>query len=61
MPSDDSALNFERACPVCCEPMRVVRLESGVPGLPPGMRRQMIKCSACELVSFYTFALEQER
>jgi hypothetical protein len=60
MPSDDSAPNFEQRCPVCREPMRIVRLESGVPGLPLGMRRQMIKCSACELVTFHTFALESE-
>ncbi len=56
--SDDSALNFEQRCPVCYEPMQVACLESGVPGLPPGMRRQMIKCSACKLVTFHTFALE---
>jgi hypothetical protein len=61
MPSDDSALNLDRRCPTCREPMRVILLESGVPGLPPGMRRQMIKCSACELVTFHTFALEPER
>jgi hypothetical protein len=52
MPSDDSAVNFERRCPVCREPMRVVGLESGVPGLPPHMRRQIIKCSECKLVTF---------
>jgi hypothetical protein len=59
--SDDNAAFFEQRCPVCREPMQVVRLESGVPGLPPGMRRQMIRCSACELVAFHTFALEQEQ
>jgi hypothetical protein len=41
MSSDDNAAFFER-CPLCRKPMQVVRLESGVPGLPPGMRRQMI-------------------
>jgi len=60
MSSDDNAAFFER-CPVCRKPMQVVRLESGVPGLPPGVRRQMIRCSACELVAFHTFALEQEQ
>lgn len=60
MPSDDGALNVDRRCPVCHELMRVVRLESGVPGLPPAMRRQIIKCPACELVTFRTFALEPE-
>jgi hypothetical protein len=40
MSSDDNAAFFER-CPVCRKPMQVVRLESGVPGLPPGVRRQM--------------------
>jgi hypothetical protein len=61
VPSDDTACPSERQCPVCRGPMRVVRVESGVPGLPPDLRRQMIKCSACKLVAVHTFALEQER
>ena len=60
MPSDDGALNFERECPVCREPMRVVGLETGVPGLPPHMRRQIIKCSECQLVTFHIFAFKPE-
>ena len=36
MSSDDHAAFFEQRCPVCRKPMQVVRLESGVPGLPPG-------------------------
>jgi hypothetical protein len=51
MPSDDNARPLEKQCPVCRGPMRVVRVESGVPGLPPDLRRQMIKCSACNLVA----------
>jgi hypothetical protein len=58
MPRDDNAL--EQRCPVCQGPMQVVCLESGVPGLPPGIRRHIIKCPACELVTFRTLALEQE-
>ena len=62
MSRDDNVPSLERQCPICRGPLRVVRLESGVPGLPPGMRRQMAKCSACELVTtFHTFAPEQER
>jgi hypothetical protein len=61
MPSDDTACPSERQCPVCRGPVRVVRVESGVPGLPTDLRRQMIKCSACKLVAVHTFALEQER
>jgi len=61
MSGDDDAAFFEQRCPVCRQPMQVVRLESGVPGLPPGMRRRMIRCSACGLVAFHTFAFEQEQ
>jgi hypothetical protein len=61
MPSDDNAWPLEKQCPVCRGPMRVVRVESGVPGLPPDLRRQMIKCSACNLVAVHTSAREQER
>jgi hypothetical protein len=61
MPSDDTACTSARQCPVCRGPMQVVGVESGVPGLRPDLRRQMIKCSACELVAVHTFALEQER
>ena len=58
MPSDENAHPFERQCPVCRGPIQVVRVESGVPGLPPGRQRQMIKCSRCELVATHTFDLE---
>jgi hypothetical protein len=60
-PSDGTACTSGRQCPVCRGPMQVVGVESGVPGLRPDLRRQMIKCSACELVAVHTFALEQER
>ena len=60
-PSDGTACTSGRQCPVCRGPMQVVGVESGVPGLRPDLRRQMIKCSACELVAVHTFAVEQER
>jgi hypothetical protein len=41
----------ERQCPLCRGPMQVIRMESGIPGLPPGRQRQMMKCSVCGLVN----------
>ena len=41
---------LERQCPLCRGPMQVIRVETGIPGLPPGRQRQMMKCSACGLV-----------
>ncbi len=46
----ENARLLERQCPLCRGPMQVIRLETGIPGLPPGRQRQMMKCSACGLV-----------
>jgi hypothetical protein len=60
MPRDDNDNAPEQRCPICRGSMQVVRPESGVPGLPPGIRRNIIRCRVCELVTFQTFALEQK-
>ena len=41
-------------CAVCRGPIQVIRVETGVPGLPPGRQRKMVKCSACGLVATHT-------
>src|ERR1700691_161279 len=60
MPRDDNTRNGEQRCSICHGPMQVVCLESGVPGLPPGIRRHIIRCPACKMVTFQTLALEEE-
>jgi hypothetical protein len=60
MPRDDNTRSGQQRCPICQGPMQVVCPESGVPGLPPGIRRHIIRCLACELVTFQTLALERE-
>jgi hypothetical protein len=51
MPTDDNACPLEKRCPICRGATHVVRVESGVLGLPPELRRQIVKCSACGLVA----------
>jgi hypothetical protein len=58
----DTVLAAVKAWPVGCG----VRSTGGAtaildrgPGLPPGRRRQIVKCSACGLVATHTFDLKQ--
>jgi hypothetical protein len=59
MLAKENASLRERQCPLCRSPIQVIRMETGIPGLPPGRQRQMVKCSACELVTTHTVDLEQ--
>jgi hypothetical protein len=51
---ENASLLERQCCSVCRGPTQVIRVEAGVPGLPPGRQRQMVKCSACGLVGTHT-------
>jgi hypothetical protein len=57
---ENASLLEGQCCAVCRGPIHVIRVETGVPGLPPGRQRQMVKCSACGLVATHTFDLKSD-
>jgi hypothetical protein len=52
---------IDRQCPICSGAVQMIRVETGIPGLPPGRQRQTVKCLACGLVATQTLDLTRAR